>query len=76
MQNVVIRVKGRIDEQWGEWFEGLTIEHTDEGDTVISGPVRDQSAAYGLLAKLRDLGLQLETVSISITRDEDIESNS
>ena len=76
MQNVVIRVKGRIDKQWWEWFEGLTVEHTDEGDTVISGPVRDQSAAYGLLAKLRDLGLQLESVSISKIGDEGLVSNS
>jgi len=54
-----IRVKGRIDAQWSDWFEGFTITHTDQGETVLAGNVADQSALYGLIAKLRDLGLPL-----------------
>ena len=66
MQNVEIRVKGRIDEHWSDWFEGLTITHTDQDETILSGTVVDQAALYGLVAKLRDLGLPL----LSVTRTE------
>jgi hypothetical protein len=59
MQHVEIRVRGRIDEHWSEWFEGLTITHTDQDETVLTGAVADQAALYGLLAKVRDLGLSL-----------------
>ena len=62
MQVVEIRIKGRIDEQWSGWFEGLTITHTDQGETLLTGEVADQAALYGLLAKLRDLGLALVSV--------------
>lgn len=61
MLNVEIRVRGQIDEQWTDWFEGLALSHV-EGVTVLTGSVQDQSALYGLLAKLRDLGLPLVSV--------------
>jgi hypothetical protein len=63
MQQVQIRVKGQIDERWSEWLDGLTITHTEEGDTVLTGSVLDQSALYGLITKLRDLGLSLLAIS-------------
>ena len=62
MQRVEIRIRGQIDEDWSDWFEGLTITHTAEGDTVLSGVVADQAAVHGVLAKVRDLGLPLLTV--------------
>ena len=71
MQNVEIRVKGRIDEHWSDWFEGLTITHTDQEDTILSGTVVDQAALYGLLAKLRDLGLPLVSVQPSGMADQE-----
>jgi hypothetical protein len=61
VQRVEITIKGRIDPQWSEWFEDLTITHVDE-NTVLTGAVADQAALYGLLAKLRDLGLPLVSV--------------
>ena len=64
MQQIEIRVKGQIDEHWSDWFEGLTITHTGQGETVLNGSIADQAALYGLLSKLRDLGLQL----LSVTR--------
>jgi hypothetical protein len=64
MQQVEIRVKGQIDEHWSEWFEGLTITHTGQGETALTGTVVDEAAMYGLLSKIRDLGLQL----LSVTR--------
>lgn len=62
MQNFQIRVKGEIDRNWAEWFDNMTITHTLEGDTVLSGMVADQAAMYGVLSKLRDLGMQLISV--------------
>ena len=63
MQQIEIRIKGQIDEHWSNWFEGLTITHTEQGETVLTGTVVDEPALYGLLAKIRDLGLQLISVN-------------
>jgi len=54
-----IVVKGHLDIDWSEWFEGLTIAHNDEGETMLSGQIRDQAALYGTIAKVRDMGLCL-----------------
>jgi len=69
MLRAEIQVKGQIDEHWSDWFEGLTVTHTDQDETVLTGLVVDQSALYGLLAKLRDLGLPL--LSVNCTEAED-----
>ena len=53
-----IRVKSHLSSDWTDWFEGLTITPED-GDTLLTGPVVDQSALYGLLKKVRDLGMPL-----------------
>jgi hypothetical protein len=58
-----IRLKGHLDDRWAEWFEGLTITLEDNGDTLLTGPVIDQAALYGLLKKVRDLGLPLLSVN-------------
>ena len=72
MHQVEIRARGHIDKRWSEWLEGLTITHTEEGETVLTGTVVDQAALYGLIAKLRDLGLPLAAVhSIEEVSDED-----
>ena len=58
-----IRVTGHLAPCWSEWFDGLTITHEANGDTTLSGLVRDQAALYGLLAKMRDLNLTLISVN-------------
>jgi hypothetical protein len=58
-----IRVKGVLDEKWSDWFDGLTITPQANGDTLLTGPVRDQAALLGLLVKVRDLGLSLLSVN-------------
>jgi hypothetical protein len=57
-----IRLKGHLDERWAERFEGLTYSHESDGTTILSGPVADQAALYGLLRTVRDLGLPLLSV--------------
>lgn len=57
-----IRLKGHLDSRWSEWFGDMRIEHQSDGTTLLTGPVPDQAALHGLLAKLRDLGLPLLTV--------------
>jgi len=64
MQQIQIRLKGQIDERWSEWLDGLEIAHTAENETVLTGLIRDQSALYGLMTKLRDLGLPLAAVTV------------
>jgi hypothetical protein len=54
-----IRVEGHLGADWGEWFGGLTVTTDAQGQTVLTGPIRDQAALYGLLVQLRDLGLTL-----------------
>ena len=76
MQQVEIRVQGQIDEHWSDWLEGLTITHTTEGETVLSGHVLDQSALYGLIARLRDLGLPLLSVNPRGTNGESLQVGS
>ena len=72
MRQLKIRVKGRLDEHWSEWFDGFTISYHGEDETVLSGLIRDQAALYGLLTKLRDLGLwlvSLQTMELSPGRE-------
>lgn len=64
MPSVEIRIKGCLNEHWSEWFNELNISHTEANETVLEGEVQDQSALYGLIAKLRDLGLSLIEVNI------------
>ena len=57
-----IRIKGHLSGQWTDWFEGLTITLEENGNTLLTGPVVDQPALYGLLKKVRDVGLPLLSV--------------
>ena len=58
-----IRVKGHLDDRWSDWFDGLAITLEAGGDTLLTGPVIDQCALYGLLKKVHDLGLTLISVN-------------
>jgi hypothetical protein len=60
-----IRVRGHLGASWAAWFDGLSLANEDDGTCVIRGPVVDQAALHGLLQKLRDLGLPLESVTSS-----------
>ena len=54
-----IKIKSHLSSDWTDWFEGLTITPEEDGDTLLTGPVIDQAALYGLIKKVRDLGMTL-----------------
>lgn len=58
-QTYQIKVQGRLDEHWSQWLGGLTITYDELENTLLTGQVADQPALYGLLNKLRDIGLPL-----------------
>ena len=56
-----IKLKGRLDHKWSDWFEKMAI--STEGDkTILTGPIADQAALHGLLIRIRDLNLTLLSV--------------
>ena len=58
-----ITVKGHLNPNWADWFDGLTITPLPNGTTAISGPVVDQAALNSLLIKVHTLNLTLISVS-------------
>jgi len=54
-----IRVRGTLDSHWSGWFAGLTITPEADGNTLLEGSLADQAALYGVINRLRDLGLTL-----------------
>ena len=65
--SVAIKIQGHLDPEWADWLEGFTIAHLEDAEvTLLTGTVPDQTALYGLMAKLRDLSVHL----ISITYGE------
>ena len=59
------KIKGHLGQQWLNWFEGLTVTLEEDGNTLLRGPVIDQSALYGILKKIRDLGMPLLSVNFT-----------
>lgn len=57
-----IQIEGYLDQRWADWFEPLKIAHQPGGQTLLSGPLRDQAELHGVLNKLRDLNLVLIAV--------------
>jgi len=72
-QEYQIRIEGHLGSQWADWFDGLSITLEADGKTLLSGPVPDQPALYGLLRKVRDLGMPLVSVNqVHSTKGENI----
>ena len=67
-----IRVKGHLGPEWSAWFDGLTITNELDDEAVLAGPVVDQAALHGVLAKIRNLGWPLiPTARVELNRDID-----
>lgn len=71
-----IRIEGHLDDQWTDWFGGLTITLEENGDTLLTGPIIDQAALFGLLKKVRDLGMPLVSLNRIETGKPDMSSTS
>ena len=61
----VIRVQGHLDPSWQDRFGGLCLEQQEAGTTLLSGPLPDQAALYGVLLQLIRLGLVLLSLETS-----------
>lgn len=72
MQQIEIRLKGRINQHWSGWFDNLVIQHLNCNETILTGLVTDQAALYGIISHLRDLGLELISVN-SNAIDQDLQ---
>ena len=62
-ERYALRIQEHIADSWSEWFEGMVMTHTGAGETLLTGPVADQAALHGLLARVRDLNLTLISVN-------------
>ena len=59
---VKIKLSGRLDKKWQDWFEGMEITY-DNDATILSGTVKDESMLHGILNRIRDLNLKLISVN-------------
>ena len=58
-----IKLEGHLDQRWASWFDEMDITHMESGDTILSGPIRDQAELQGLIKKIYSLGLTLISVN-------------
>jgi hypothetical protein len=63
MKLVEIRIKGKIDKDWTDWFGNLAVSHSSKGDSILTGGVKDQAELRGVLTRLADLNLELISVN-------------
>ena len=61
-----IRVDGHLSQHWSTWFDGFELTHERDGTTTLSGAVCDQSQLHGLLTRVRDLGIALLAVEVTM----------
>lgn len=58
-QRYQIRVEGHLSPHWANDFDGFTLTHDANGETLLTGAVIDQTDLHRVLRKVRDLGLSL-----------------
>jgi hypothetical protein len=66
MFHTEIRIKGKLEPNWSDWFEEMKVQVNSSGDTILAGDLVDKSAVYGIISRLSSLGFTL----VSVTCDE------
>ena len=62
MEEIEIRIRKQINFDWSDWLSGLSVTQTNNGETILSGCIRDQSALRGLINMIADLNLPLSSI--------------
>jgi hypothetical protein len=70
-----IKLTGHLDQRWSNWFAGMKLTHLEGGETLLSGSLPDQAALHGLLERVRDLNLQLISVTCETPSTQDADKN-
>lgn len=60
-----IQIQGHLSTDWSAWFDGLAIANQPNGEAILTGPLPDQAALYGVLNRLQALNLPLLSVTTS-----------
>lgn len=58
-----VRVRGHLANRWAAHFVGMSLSQEASGTTLLEGPIEDQAALHAVLRQIRDLGLELLSVS-------------
>lgn len=70
-----ITLKGHLQDDWSDWFDGLSLRCDETGNTLLTGDVVDQAQLYGLLKRIRDAGIELISVNPIAEPDDEITTN-
>jgi hypothetical protein len=62
-QHYQIRIQGHLDDPWISWFSPLVVVNEANGETALTGAVRDQAELHGFLDRVFDLNLTLLSVN-------------
>lgn len=60
--HIQIKLRDRLSDRLATFFEGMTLVHRADGSELI-GEIADQAQLHGLLSRIRDLGLELDSVT-------------
>lgn len=63
-----IRVRGQLGDEWSDWFGGMELQPSENGEMVLSGPITDQGELIGVLLKFNRLNLVLTFIRWSEKR--------
>lgn len=66
--HIQIKLRDRLSDRLATFFEGMTLVHRVDGSELI-GEIADQAQLYGLLSRIRDLGLELDSVTTDVRAD-------
>lgn len=63
MYRTEIRIKGKMDSGWSDWFQGLKFQSGKDDETILYGDLPDMSAVYGVISRLGSLVVKLVSVT-------------